>query len=79
MKQQNFDQLADECDRTGQKWQDPLFGPDRRSLCHDDMWDEKGGAYADLDWLRAGKIPSLTDDEGDLQLFVNDPDPNDIQ
>lgn len=32
-----------------------------------------------MDWVRATKIPSLTDDEGDIFIFDNDPTPSDIK
>jgi len=32
-----------------------------------------------MDWVRATKIPSLTDDEGDIFIFENDPAPGDIK
>ena len=32
-----------------------------------------------MDWVRATKILSLTDDEGDVSIFGNDPSPTDIK
>ena len=78
MKGQNYDTVVEDCIGDNVRWTDPLFGPSKTSLCHADMWAEKQGTYGDFDWLRATKIPSLTDDDGDLSLFVDDPHPNDI-
>ena len=65
-----------ECSAKGEKWCDPVFPAESSSICPPDKWEDKYDAY---DWARATKIPSLTDDEGDLNLFVDEPTPHDIQ
>lgn len=32
-----------------------------------------------MEWIRASKIPALTDDDGMVNIFDNDPTPSDIQ
>lgn len=59
------------------KWKDPLFPPNNNSICPPNLWNEE--KYNGFEWIRATKIPSLTDDEGELQVYVDEPTPNDIK
>ena len=75
MEDQDYETIIESCG--GGMWTDDVFPPKNSSICPAQDWDEsKYGAY---EWVRATKIPCLTDDEGDLQVFVDDVSPNDIK
>lgn len=74
---QKYQDIVDECAEKGIKWTDPVFPPKAKSICVANLWDES--KYGAMDWVRATKIPSLTDDEGDPLVFDNDPTPSDIK
>ena len=46
-------------------------------MCPATEWSDAD--YGSYEWTRAGKIPSLTDDEGDLNVFEGDVTPSDIK
>ena len=77
MEKQKYQEVFDQCIENGQKWTDPVFPPKAKSICIASLWDEN--KYGAMDWVRATKIPSLTDDEGDVFIFDNDPTPSDIK
>ena len=74
MKDQDFDQILESSGDN--QWTDDVFAPLNASICPAQDWQDK---YAEFEWVRATKIPSLTDDEGDLCIFADDPTPNDIR
>ena len=66
-----------ECAESESKWTDPQFPPQNSSLAPATEWEDE--TYGEYEWTRAGKIPALTDDEGDLNVFEGDVEPNDIK
>lgn len=54
---------------------DEIFVPNRMSLCNNKEWLEK---YNKIEWIRATKIPSLNDDDGNLIIFDQSIEPNDV-
>ena len=76
MENQDFDEILASCEEDKQ-WTDEVFPPLNASICPAQDWNEE--TYGDYEWVRATKVPCLTDDEGDLQIFVDDPTPNDIK
>ena len=77
MENQKYEDIVAACTEKGEKFTDPFFPPKPKSICPATLWDEN--TYGAYDWVRAGKVPSLTDDEGDLGVFVDDPSPGDVQ
>ena len=75
LSRQNYDELVKECKQDGKLFKDELFGPNRMSLCHNKEWLEM---YNKCEWIRATKIPSLNDDEGELMIFANNIQPYDV-
>jgi hypothetical protein len=45
------------------------------SLCNNKEWLE---IYNNIEWIRATKIPSLNDDDGNLMVFDKSIEPNDV-
>ena len=64
LENQILQDVIDECTDGDKKWKDPSFPPSENSICPQNLWDEN--KYSGFEWIRATKIPSLTDDEGDL-------------
>ena len=67
MENQDYESIMAECAESESKWTDPLFKPKNSSLCSAAEWTDD--PYSQYEWTRAGKIPSLTDDEGDVNIF----------
>jgi calpain-15 len=74
MEDQDYDTILAECGDG--LWTDDVFPPKNSSICPAQDWKEE--TYGAYEWVRATKVPVLTDDEGDLQVFVDDPTPDDI-
>ena len=74
---QDYDKILEECRKEKKMWTDDMFKPENNSICPESQWDEE--KYGSLKWVRCGKIPSLTDDDGDVEVFYNDPKPDDIK
>jgi hypothetical protein len=72
---QNFQEIQEKCKEDGTTWEDDIFPPSKFSLCAEEVWDEK---YDEYEWTKVGLIPSLHDDEGELQMYVDDPAPEDV-
>ena len=64
MEEQNYDELLSHLITEGTKFEDPCFPPINKSLCPPQNW--KDDPYGQYEWVRAAKIPELTDEEGDL-------------
>lgn len=62
MEEQDFDQILES--QGDNQWKDDVFPPLNASICPAQDWDES--TYGEYEWVRATKIPALTDDEGDL-------------
>jgi len=77
LEHQTLQDIIDECVSNDTKWKDPSFPPTKNSICPQAQYDEN--KYAGYEWIRATKIPSLTDDEGDLRVFDEKIEPNDIR
>ena len=79
MENQQHDEIwADLRNQEGSvKFEDPCFPPVNKSLCPPQDW--KDDPYGEYEWVRATKIPELTDEEGDLQIFNGNVEPNDIK
>jgi calpain-15 len=75
MESQDYESIIEECGDS--KWTDPLFPAKNSSLCSAQEWSDD--PYGSYEWTRANKIPCLTDDEGDLNVFSEDPTPSDIK
>mmetsp|Transcript_15663 Transcript_15663/g.24004 ORF Transcript_15663/g.24004 Transcript_15663/m.24004 type:complete len:226 (+) Transcript_15663:21-698(+) len=75
MEEQDYSALLEEAQNEDTLFSDPTFPPTKKSLCPPSEWNEK---YDEVEWVRACKIPSLTDDEGDLAIFADGITPNDI-
>ena len=50
-------------------WTDPEFPTVKKSLCPPNEWNTKTWE-CEIEWIRASKIPSLTDEEGDNHVFT---------
>jgi len=72
-----YDAIVAECAAKGEKWTDPVFPPKAKSISPPDQWDEERDGT--LTWVRATNLPSLSDAEGELVVFCEDPTPSDIQ
>ena len=62
---QNFEKIIEKCNGKF-LFTDELFGPNRMSLCNNKEWSE---IFNKIEWIRATKIPSLNDDDGNLMVF----------
>ena len=77
MEFQDFDTILEECKANGTKFEDDCFPPVNKSLCPPQDW--KDDPYGEYEWVRATKVPDLTDEEGDLEIFHGKVEPNDIK
>jgi calpain-15 len=59
----------------GTLFTDDAFPAINASIAPSENWTDDYGSY---EWIRASKIPSLTDDDGDILVFADDPTPSDI-
>jgi hypothetical protein len=62
MENQDYETILAECGDN--QWTDDVFPPKNASICPAQDW--KDDPYGQYEWVRACKIPSLTDDEGEL-------------
>ena len=65
LKTQNFEEIKEKL-KDKKLFTDEIFVPNRMSLCNNKEWLEK---YNKIEWIRATKIPSLNDDDGNLMVF----------
>ena len=66
-----------ECKKKGEKWTDISFPTMNASICPGSDWKDE---FKDLEWKRADKLPSCTDDETKAVLFKQErKTPADIQ
>lgn len=77
MDTQDYEAIMAECAESESKWTDPLFPPKNSSLAPANEWTDD--PYGNYEWTRASKVPCLTDDEGDLNVFQDDVTPSDIK
>ena len=73
MEDQDYDSILKNCEGP---WKDDVFPPLNRSICPPQEWKED--PYSSYEWVRASKIPSLTNEDGDCEIFTIDPSPSDI-
>lgn len=71
---QNIEKIIEKCNGKS-LFTDETFPPNRMSLCNNKEWLEK---YNNVEWIRATKIPSLNDDDGNLWVFEQSIEPNDV-
>ena len=78
-----FQACLEACRREGVRFEDPEFPPDATSLIRD--WNEPDAEvreqapdWRNIRWMRAEEIPELNDDEGELELFKGEVEPDDI-
>ena len=64
MEDQDYETIYAELQAEGGKFEDPCFKPVNKSLCPPQDW--RDDPYGQYEWVRATKIPELTDEEGDL-------------
>ena len=74
LKTQNFEEIKEKL-KDKKQFTDEIIGPNRMSVCSNKEWLEK---YNKIDWIRATKIPSLNDDDGNLMVFDQSIEPNDV-
>jgi hypothetical protein len=66
---QDLDVILSECEETEKVWTDPDFPAVKKSLCPPNEWNSITWKE-EIEWIRASKIPSLTDEEGDNHVFT---------
>ena len=76
---QDYEAILAACRKKGEfeKWTDEVFPPVNDSICPVRQWDEK--LYEGLQWIRASRVPYLTDDQGEVHVFDGEPTPLDIR
>lgn len=68
---QDLEVILSECEEMEKVWTDPDFPTVKKSLCPPNeqiskTWD------CEVEWIRATKLPSLTDEEGDIRIFSDE-------
>ena len=66
---QDINVIFEECEEQEKVWTDPDFPTVKKSLCPPNEWNTKTWK-CEIEWIRASKIPSLTDEEGDNHIFT---------
>ena len=66
---QDINVIFEECEEQEKVWTDPDFPTVKKSLCPPNEWNKKTWE-CEIEWIRASKIPSLTDEEGDNHIFT---------
>ena len=74
----------EDCQASNKKFLDKEFPPEKSSLIAD--WNsndqdvlENKDEWSKIEWIRASEIPELNDDEGELKVFADKVEPNDIK
>ena len=79
-----YRKYLDECKAASKLFVDKEFPPEKKSLIQDwnaddpDVHENKED-LAKIEWIRATEIPELNDDDGQLAVFLNSVEPNDIR
>ena len=71
--------IIERCAAEGGEWTDDAFPPTNGSFCFPEDWKDKEVPFDQLEWVRASKMPSLLDDDGELTLFGEGISPADIK
>ena len=66
----DFDTVLEECYKEETMYIDPEFPCANKSLCPPNEWNTKTWACM-IEWIRASRLPSYTDEEGDTQLIAD--------
>lgn len=80
----DYKYVISQCKSKNEKFIDKKFPPEPSSLIND--WNsndpdvlENKEEWKKIEWIRATEIPELNDDEGQLKVFADKIEPNDIK